>query len=204
MKNCISFTRIYILAAVLLVSGTAFAQKPGTIGLGIKAGDPTGLSAKFYQSSFDIELVVGRPYYFSSRYRSNSYYNTRFYKIDKFSNKYYKFGYYESANPLAIQVHFLKTKATKTAKELKWYYGGGPQLRAHRVEYFYYDDRYKNVYYSEVVTNIDLGLDGVVGLEYTFSDIPISIFADVNLFVEILDEPLHLGLQGGLGVRYNL
>jgi hypothetical protein len=195
--------RSLLFVAAFFISFLSFGQSAGTIGLGVKGGDPTGLSVKFYRPSLSIELVVGRPYYFSGRYYDNSYYSKRFYKIDKYNYPYYKFGYYTARNPMAIQVHFLKSKATKTAKELKWYYGAGPQLRMHKIEYFYFDDRYRNAVYSEVYNNIDLGIDGVFGLEYTFSDLPLSIFADANIFLEIVDE-VTLSPQGGLGVRFNI
>ena len=203
--------RNILAACFFLLSLQSFGQSAGTIGLGVKAGDPTGLSVKFYRKTAAIELVVGRPYYFSSRYYDNHYYSDRFFKYDKYSNGYYSFDRYEAHNPIAIQLHFLKSKATKSIKELKLYYGGGPQLRAFKVDYFYhYRDYYGPKGGDYVIrtgqdhyTNIDLGLDGVFGMEYTFSDLPISIFADVNLFLELVDE-LNLSLQGGLGVRYNL
>jgi hypothetical protein len=50
---------------------------------------------------------------------------------------------------------------------------------------------------------LDLGIDGVLGLEYTLSEIPFSIFADLIFFVEIIDDPLILWPQGGAGLRYN-
>ncbi|KAA9332697.1 hypothetical protein [Adhaeribacter soli] len=191
--------RALLLAVALFSTSFVFGQGAGTIGLGIKAGDPTGLSAKFYRKNTDIEVVVGRPYYFSGRYHSEAYFRKRFYKNDKY--KYYSYSTYEASNPVALQVHFLKSKATKSAKELKWYLGLGPQLRAHKIEYHYYDE-YRR-WYSDSYTNIDLGVDGVLGLEYTFSDLPLSIFADVNLFLEVVDN-VNLYLQGGVGVRYNL
>lgn len=191
--------RGFFLVAALFSVTTVFGQSAGTIGLGIKGGDPTGLSAKFYRKTGAIEVVVGRPYYFSGRYHSDSYFRKRFYKKDKY--KYYRYSTFEASNPVAIQVHFLKSRPTKAAKELNWYLGLGPQLRAHKIEYFYYDEDRR--FYSDTYTNIDLGLDGVVGLEYTFPDLPLSLFADVNLFLEIVDN-VDLYLQGGLGVRYNL
>ena len=189
---------LFFLAALAL-SSNSFGQAKGTIGLGVKAGDPTGLSVKFYQAASAIEVVVGRPYYFSSRFHDHGYYHDRFYKNNKL--KGYHFDHYTAGNPVAVQIHFLKHKKTKAAKELQLYVGLGPQLRAHRVHYHYHDDH--RFYYTETATNIDLGLDGVFGLEYTFSDLPLSIFADANLFLELVDD-LGLGLQGGLGVRYNL
>lgn len=214
MKTKLPFKSTFrhiLMAGLLLLSLQGAAQSSGTIGLGVKAGDPTGLSVKFYRPTAAIELVVGRPYYFSSRYYDRGYYDTRFYKYDKYKVGYYTFDNYRVYNPLAVQLHFLKSKATKGTKELKLYYGGGPQLRAYKVEYYY---RYRDYYGpkgndfvwrtgADTYTNIDLGLDGAFGMEYTFSDLPISLFADVNLFLEIVDE-FNLGLQGGLGVRYNI
>ena len=203
MINFKNVWRSLFFVVAFFISTVGFSQSAGTIGLGVKGGDPTGLSVKFYKAAMAIELVVGRPYYFSGRYYNGSYYSDRFYKIDKYKHPYYKYGYYTARNPIAIQLHFLKSKSTKTAKELKWYYGAGPQLRMHKIEYFYYDDRYRNAVYSEVYNNIDLGIDGVLGLEYTFSDLPLSIFADANLFLEIVDE-ISLSPQGGIGVRFNI
>ena len=202
--------RSLFFVAAFFVSTLAIGQSAGTIGLGVKGGDPTGLTAKFYRSSMAIELVVGRPYYFSGHYYDHGYYNDRFLKYDKYNNGYYTLDNYRAYNPIAVQLHFLKSKSTKAAKELKLYYGGGPQLRSHKVEYFYH---YRDYYGpkgsdfvwrtgSDVYTNLDLGLDGVFGLEYTFSDLPLSIFADANLFLELVDD-VNLSLQGGLGVRFN-
>jgi hypothetical protein len=51
--------------------------------------------------------------------------------------------------------------------------------------------------------DIDLGVDGLVGLEYTLPSAPISILADVNLFLEIVDDPFFAAGQGGVGICYN-
>ncbi len=32
---------------------------------------------------------------------------------------------------------------------------------------------------------------------------PISLFTDVNLFAEVVDHPMFMFGQGGIGVRYN-
>jgi hypothetical protein len=43
----------------------------------------------------------------------------------------------------------------------------------------------------------------VIGLEYTLPSAPLSLFADVNLFLEIVDAPFFAAGQGGAGIRYN-
>ena len=220
MNNVTNTWRSLFFIAALFISTLSFGQKKttkksssgssgstsaGTIGIGIKGGDPTGLTAKFYRSSLDIELVVGRPYYFSHHYYDDDYYYDRFYKYDKYRGYY--FDRYESTKPVALQLHFLKSKGTKSAKELKWYYGGGPQFRTYKVNYYYrqyYGPKGNDyVIVNDKYTYYDLGLDGVIGLEYTFSDLPISLFADANLFLELVDE-ITLSPQGGLGVRFNI
>jgi hypothetical protein len=42
----------------------------------------------------------------------------------------------------------------------------------------------------------------VIGAEYTFEDVPVSIFLDTNLFLEVVDYP-YPWWQLGLGGRYN-
>jgi hypothetical protein len=34
-------------------------------------------------------------------------------------------------------------------------------------------------------------------------DLPLSFFLDINMFVEIVDAPFVINLEGGAGVRYN-
>jgi hypothetical protein len=204
MKTRLFSLILLLISAISFSVSPACAQSPGTVGIGIKGGDPTGLSLKFYRKAGAIEVNAGRPYYFSGHfYDDDPYYRERFYKMDKFKGvNYYQYRGYTVSNPVAIQVHFLKSKGTKTAKELNWYYGLGPQLRGYKVAYTYYDN-YHNRYYTDEYKNIDFGLDAVAGLEYTFSDLPLSVFADANLFLELLDN-LGLGIQGGAGIRYNL
>jgi hypothetical protein len=55
----------------------------------------------------------------------------------------------------------------------------------------------------DTASDIDLGLDGVVGLEYKFKNAPFSVFGEANLFMEIVDRPLYFKGQGGLGLRIN-
>src|SRR5687768_13419880 len=129
MSNFFNGLRGLFFAAAFFISSFSFAQSAGTIGIGVKAGDPTGLDVKFYRAKGAIELVIGRPYYFSGYYKDRNYYVTRFEKYDKYKGGYYYFDNYRAYNPIAIQLHFLKSKPTKAAKELQFYYGLGPQLR---------------------------------------------------------------------------
>lgn len=44
---------------------------------------------------------------------------------------------------------------------------------------------------------------GIIGLEYIFEEVPLSIFADLNLFLEVYRNPYNIHPQGGIGIRYN-
>jgi hypothetical protein len=84
------------------------------------------------------------------------------------------------------------------------YGGAGLQIRSVRVNYLYTDGISSTFYVplNETRTNIDFGPEGFIGSEYFFEDLPLSAFAEVGLFFELLDRPGNLRLQGGLGARY--
>src|SRR5690606_3855269 len=130
-----------------------------------------------------------------------------------------KFGYsdfqyrgYSASTPIGVQVHYLFRKSINTVADeqisgLEWYYGFGGQFR---YQTYTYDYRYKlsgdpNWYYEagERVTDVDIGVDGVIGLEYTVEDAPVSVFLDATLFMEVLDDPFLFRMQAGVGARYN-
>jgi hypothetical protein len=200
----------YLATILFLLAGLpAFAQQWG---IGLRAGDPAGLTVKKYMNGKALELNIGRSHTFSSR----GWYGDRFnqwYYDQHFPYETYEYIGYKQSLPLAIQVHYLIQKdlskvAGENTQGLDWYLGLGGQIRSQTYKYEY---RYKlkgdpNWYYvkDENVRDLDLGVDGVIGLEYTFDDLPISIFADVTLFLEAIDDPFMLWPQGGAGVRFNL
>ena len=49
---------------------------------------------------------------------------------------------------------------------------------------------------------MEVGADGVIGLEYTFVDAPVSIFLDGILFMEIIDDPFDFDFDAAIGIRY--
>lgn len=198
------------LALALTLSMQSYGQNK--LGLGLRFGDPTGISIKKYLSKNALEFNLGRSYDF---YNGNGYYNNYFdnwYKDKKFGYADYQYLGYKHQFPLTFQARYLWQKGIgKVGKEnlsgLDWYLGAGVQFRYRSYAYNY---RYKvggdpNWYYvnEQRVNDLDLGLDGILGLEYTFKEIPISVFADINLFMELVDNPFWFYFQGGSGVRYN-
>lgn len=169
-----------------------------TWGVGLRLGDPAGITVKKYNGGNAWEFNLGK----SSRWGYN--YGNSFYRYSKYDDKdNYRYAGYYVGFSTALQVHYLWQKPINGAQGLSFYYGGGAQIRFTPVTYRYY---YSEDWWSireDRVTNIDLGLDGTLGLEYTFSNAPVSMFLDATLFMEVVDAPFLFSGQGGIGVRYN-
>jgi len=127
-------------------------------GIGVRAGDPTGVTAKKYLGSSALELTVGSL---------------------PFENK-----------GLSLFLHYLihlpayKIVKWENIQGLDWYFGAGGQIKSFSG-------------------SVDFGIDGTIGAEYLFQTIPISVFVDVIIYVELADDPLNLDLDAGIGARYN-
>lgn len=199
-----------LLSAVLLAAGN-IVKAQDSWGLGVRLGDPSGISIKKYMSKNALELNIGRTYVWGHR----GWYNDRFdywYGNKKFGYPDYEYIGYRSSQPLAIQVHYLFNNPINSIGQentdgLHWYYGLGAQFRyqTYDFEYRYKIDGNPNWYIArgERVSDFDLGVDGVLGLEYRFKTVPFSVFTDITLFMEVVDEPFLFWSQGGVGIRYN-
>ena len=199
-----NYAYVFLMAICFAIITPALGQK--NWGVGLRLGDPSGITIKKYSGNHAFELSVGRSHLWYGR----GWYDKRFngwYEKQKFGYKDFHYIGYWSSVPIGIQVHYLVQKGLKNAEGLDWYYGIGGQLR---YQTFRYDYRYKldgnpDWFYDKGsrVTDIDVGIDGVIGLEYKFRNAPFSMFADATLFMEVVDSPFAFWLQGGVGVRYN-
>lgn len=202
-----------VVTTLLFSSFSSFAQKKKSSGsssynwgIGVKLGDPYGVSIKKYTGNKAWEFIIGRSgYYWGDR---NDYGKHYFDHKGKYkNNKNYTFlRAYDYGYPLSIQLrHIFFHKDIEGVDGLKWYVGAGAQFRfsSYYIRYEYWD--YNGHYHLEddKVTDIGLGVDGVIGLEYTFEDLPLSIGLDANLYLEIVDRPFYPLGQGGLSIRYN-
>jgi len=85
-------------------------------------------------------------------------------------------------------------------KEFQLYYGGGAHIGSYRGDYFYRDYyRKKYRYYEDGF--ISLGIDGILGLEWTIPGIPISLGVDIKPTIELAQPGLSV-IDGGLSIRY--
>lgn len=196
----LKLTTLLVLGSLLCT--TAFAQDWG---VGFRLGDPSGISVKKYWSGHALEVSLGRTHAFGrDRYYSNHYNN--WYQGQNFNHNAHEYLGYRAAHALALQLHYLVQKPVKNAGGLDWYYGFGGQVRSYRYWYSY---RYKPapgpdwvVVNEASVTELDLGVDGVIGLEYNFANAPVSIFTDGTLHMELFNDPFVFRSQFGLGARF--
>jgi hypothetical protein len=52
-------------------------------------------------------------------------------------------------------------------------------------------------------TDIDFGPEAIAGMEYTFDDIPLTLFGEVSVLLEFADRPLTFRAFSAAGVRFN-
>lgn len=200
----------FIAVAGLLLCSTFSLFGQDEWGIGLRFGDPSGVTLKKYLTDRAFEISVGRTHWFYD----DDWYGRRFddwYERQRFGYRDLNYRGYDASAPIGLQAHYLfreginkSTALNRTG--LEWYYGFGAQLRfqSYRYDYRYKRDGGRDWYYttSDRIVDVDIGGDVVIGLEYTFKA-PISVFIDLCLFMEILDDPFLFGAQAGLGGRFN-
>jgi hypothetical protein len=189
-------------------------------GVGLRVGDPLGLTIKkYFGDKFAVEFNLGKTFFWGSGYDGYYRYNdgkyggpypyytngNPYYGNPVPGNPYYNNGYYfYDPRAVSMQLHLLSQKSIPSVKGLQLYFGAGPQLRVLTYRYgYYYNTNQGPLFYSDVYRQVGIGLDGIFGTEYTFSGVPLTVFADINLYAEIAPVPLWLGIQGGIGARFN-
>jgi len=84
-------------------------------------------------------------------------------------------------------------------KEFLMYAGGGAHIGAYDRYDYYRDDYNRNGKGSYVTA----GLDGIIGVEYTFRKIPLVVSADLKPYVNFTGGVHHFGEEvGGISARY--
>lgn len=163
---------LFTLLIALCLTGAAQAQNWG---LGVRFGSPTSFTIKHYfkQNAWDLNLGTGTYGIYDSPY-----------------GRYRGVGF-------SVMFNYLWRKDIDDAKGLEWYYGIGGLVSSRS---YYYDDgpghredRYR--------TALGLGPTGALGLEYFIPNAPISLFAEVNPYFELIPRP-YITLGAGIGGRF--
>ncbi len=98
------------------------------------------------------------------------------------------FGYRSVLLTGLYEVH----RPIESSNGLFWYYGGGGHLGmfSDRGSYWIYKERGNRIYVAEKGASIIVpGVDFILGMEYKFTNVPISIGIDLKPFIDIKDVP---------------
>ncbi|WP_194776400.1 hypothetical protein [Pararhodonellum marinum] len=188
-----------LLFFVLLVP---FALKAQERGIGVRLGEPLSITYKsFFTDKISFEGMFGRAGVNNPQYYRRSFDNNR-----PTPNAVYLSHSASSSFSLNIRgaYHEDITDQFSIDEGILLAYGGvGAQLRRVSVDFLYNDPTSSSsTPLMESRGNMDFGPEGFVGTEYYFANAPINVFAEVGMFIEILDRPGHVKLQGGVGIRY--
>lgn len=82
-----------------------------------------------------------------------------------------------------------------------WYYGAGLHIGSFN-RYYYYD--HGNPHYLDQGHVLTLGLDGIIGLEYTFSEIPLNLSLDIHPLIELADGGFWPWYDAALSARFKI
>jgi hypothetical protein len=191
--------RIFYFIVVLLACSTlSNAQKHA---LGLRLGDPMGITYKNYlDKTHSVEAILGS----ASPDWHWGYYQRSFDNYSQYDNDRYIS--HRVLNTLYLQARYLvnyNIQIDGMVGKLDWYWGLGALLKSANVRYTFQDLSGTQPVRTDTKYNIDLGPEGIIGLEYKFEDIPVSVFGETSLLIELLDRPGAVRVFGGGGVRYN-
>jgi hypothetical protein len=188
----ISFTTIAIIISI-----SAFSQRQA---FGLRVGDPVGITYKRYiQSDKAVEFIFGTA---SPNWRKE-YFKKSFYEYDKYDGFTYQS--HKLSNPVYLQGRYLfhnHIPAEEMEGKLEWYWGVGAMLKIGKIEYRYREGAPDNSPKTDIRNTLDFGPDGIAGIEYTFEDIPLNVFGELSVLVELADRPFVLQVFGGVGARF--
>ena len=145
-------------------------------GIGLRAGGPSGLTIKhFFKGPVAVEGIVGTNY---------------------------------NRRGLSLTVLIEKHGPAFQSRGLQWYYGLGGHVSSYEGAYYYnwyYDKkgrarRSDDEYYGGRFWG--MGIDGILGLEYLFTDLPFTLGVDAKPFAELTRGNAYFGLEGALSLRY--
>lgn len=185
------------IVGLLFIVSFSHAQRYDQ-GIGIRVGDPLGVTYKLYLPHYRaVEFNFGT----TSRNWHSSYYQDTFNGLNRYDG--YRYSSHDVKYTVALQGRYLLHQSFPANVEgrLDWYWGLGGQLRLSKIEYTYFTE--EMLLNSDAKTNLDLGPEGILGVEYELQDYPIVGFGEVSLLGEIVDKPFRFRLFAAVGVRYS-
>lgn len=182
------------------------AQKKKHIGgVGLKMGAPMGITYKqYFLKRFGFEIAGG----LANSNLSDTDVEERFNEMPEYSE--FTYALHEVRSGYAAQARVVmhnpipRFLTRRGFVGLDWYIGAGAEFRIIQIEYLYKVEisPTSNDFQNADYTSKDIGPEWMLGIEYAFSEIPFSAFAEMGMFFKVNGKQSH-SLQGGLGARFN-
>lgn len=174
-------------------------------GVGFKMGAPFGITYKqYFLKRFGFEIAGG----WANTNLSDDDIVANFESMPEYRE--YNYALHEVQSGYSVQARVVmhsplpRFLTGRGFAGLDWYFGAGAEFRILQINYVYkvpvspIEDDFKKFDY----TSKDIGPEWMVGIEYAFSEIPLSAFAEMGMFFKVNGRVSH-NLQGGLGARFN-
>jgi hypothetical protein len=181
-------------------------------GLGLKLGDPFGITYKYYASKrISIALDVGKA--------SSGLYNRYF--REKFPSYAHDADTLAENSSLTYSSHNVRLdliagakilyhlEASKISPGLQFYVGGGWQWKNTKLRYNYFYNKTSpnggdlvNEFRTFDRQRVTMGPQVVLGIEYAYFQLPVSAFMEIEFFTDVQADPGWQRFEGGVGLRY--
>ncbi len=187
-----------LIVLFTLISFAGFSQQQG---IGLRLGDPMGATYKKYLGKTNaIEFGIGSA---PARWH-NSYYIHSFDDYSEYDS--YRYQNHSVQSTLYLQARYLfqySIPVENMEGKLDWYWGVGGLLKVSKVKYTYRENDSPFNVTTDIRNDLDIGPEGIIGMEYTFQDVPLTVFGEGSLMLEFLDRPINIRSFGAVGVRFN-
>jgi hypothetical protein len=192
----------FIVIILCLIGINCIAQHRPFESVGLRLGDPVGISYKKYlPGSHAFEAILGS----SNRNWHHAYYQNSFDQYGPFNRYTYVSHSIESV--IYLQARYLlqyDIPVDGMIGKLDWYWGVGGVLKFAKIRYRYLNPDASPERQGSIKNDIDLGPEGILGMEYHFEDVPLSVFGEASFAAEIVDRPGAFMGFGALGIRYKV
>jgi hypothetical protein len=192
---------IRTIAFFALSFGAYFsAAQNSTNSIGLRLGQPLGMSyKKKFNNNKAFEIILGT----GLSNWSKRYYEFSFYR--EYDRDDYTFRGHEVKNTFFIQGRYIFQNQIQTEGikgNLEWFWGFGAMLKTAQVQYSFLEKKPPENHLLDK-NDIDLGPEALIGMEYTFNNTPLTLYADISILIEIVNRPAYLRGFSAIGLRYN-
>jgi hypothetical protein len=169
-------------------------------GIGIKLGDPFAITYKLYATewlAFSIDGGIAAFGLYKDRY------SELFSEVPGTDSFEYFNHYVKKDTYVAAKVSFYN-EGPKFLKGLDYYVSLGWQMRYVDIEYGYNEEvSVTEDKFGTLDATLDyMGPEVGLGVEYSYFNLPLSAFIEINWFYDIVYAPSPIKFQAGIGVRY--